>query len=350
LYDAGHSLLALIDDILDLSKVEAGKLELEHVPLNLRSLVDSAAAVVRPTLSARNLSLAVELAPDLPAWIEGDPTRLRQVLLNLLSNAGKFTEQGGVIVGVLREPARQNRLRFEVRDTGIGIPPEQHHLLFREFSQIDRSTTRRFGGTGLGLAICKRLIEAMPGGEVGLESEAGRGCTFWFTIDFQPVAPAETAVRPTSRSEIGATAPAARILVAEDLVMNQLVVQYMLEDAGHAVVVAHNGVEALDAVQAGSFDLVLMDVEMPQMDGLTATERIRALPGNARHIPIIALTANAMMEQVAKCRAAGMDDYLTKPINRADLMRKVAEWSRLGATGCEAHALKEGGGLRPLAP
>jgi PAS domain S-box-containing protein len=327
LNDAGRSLLALINDILDLSKIEAGRLDLERIPLDLPQLVEGAASMVAPTLTAKGLTLSIDLAPDLPVWVEGDPTRLRQVLLNYLSNAAKFTEAGGVAIQVGR--ALDGRLRFAVSDTGIGIDPEKRHLLFQEFSQIDKSTTRRFGGTGLGLAICKRLIEAMPSGEIGVETAKGGGSLFWFAVDLPETAAPETGdVRPD------AAAPKtgyAHVLVAEDILLNQLVVQSMLEDAGHSVAFARTGVEAVAAVQAERFDLVLMDMEMPEMDGITATERIRALDGAIRDIPIVALTANAMAEQIARCRAAGMNDFLTKPIDRDQLIEAVQRWSGAGA-------------------
>ena len=326
--EAGHTLLALINDVLDLSKIESGKLELEAIPVDLAALVEAATSVIEPTLAAKGVVLETRIDPALPRWVEGDPVRLRQVLLNFLSNAAKFTQAGTITLAVTSDGPPSSRIRFEVQDTGIGIPADKLGILFQEFSQVDKSTTRRFGGTGLGLAISKRLVEAMPGGTIGVESEAGRGSTFWFAAELPAVDAPVGAAQPADASEARGAARSARILVAEDLPINQIVVELMLTEAGHSVSFAMNGLEALDAVQAETFDLVLMDMEMPEMDGITATERIRALPGPARDIPIIALTANAMAEQAARCRAAGMNDLLTKPIDRVALLRAVGRWTR----------------------
>jgi PAS domain S-box-containing protein len=324
--DSGKSLLAIINDVLDVAKIEAGKLELERIAVSPSGTVDGAISIVRAAARAKGIELRCNLASDLPAWIAGDPTRLRQILLNLLSNAVKFTPSGHVTVAASRDVgAAASRLRFTVTDTGIGIPPDRRHLLFRNFSQVDASMTRRFGGTGLGLAICKRLAEAM-GGTIGVESEPGKGSTFWFTIALSETkAPAPTKDRATS--EPTSKKGNARILVAEDVVVNQLIVNAFLKAAGHEVVLVGNGLEAVDAVQARDYDLVLMDMEMPLMDGLSATKAIRRLGEHGRTIPIVALTANAMPEEVARCRAAGMNDHLAKPIDREALWAMVAKWS-----------------------
>ncbi|MBV8652978.1 MAG: PAS domain-containing protein, partial [Alphaproteobacteria bacterium] len=249
--DAAKSLLAILNDVLDLSKIEAGKLELEALALNPPSLIDGAVSIVKPEATANGLSLRAELSPDLPILVMGDPTRLRQILLNLLSNAVKFTTVGDIVVAAAAESGGEGpQLRFSVTDTGCGISPEQQALLFRNFSQVDRSIARRYGGTGLGLAICKRLVEAM-GGAIGVESEVGKGSRFWFTI---PLVETEAPV-PIANLPSGAFAPRARILVADDLMMNQLVVEGLLTVAGHDVTVVDNGAAALEAVQAQDFDL-----------------------------------------------------------------------------------------------
>ncbi len=321
--DAGKSLLAIINDILDVSKIEAGKLGLERIPMSPTGVADGAVSIIRAEATTKGLALGIDTASDLPAWIEGDPTRLRQILLNLLSNAVKFTERGTITVKILRDPDMSgSRLRFEVTDTGPGIPKERQHLLFQHFSQVDRSITRRFGGTGLGLAICKRLAEAM-GGVIGVESEPGRGSKFWFTINSTEIA------APAIAADGAATMAkaSARILVADDVYMNQILVEALLKTAGHEVTLVANGAAAVEAVQARDYDLVLMDMEMPVMDGIAATQAIRRLGERVRDIPIVALTANAMAEEIARCRAAGMNDHIAKPIDRENLLATVAKWS-----------------------
>ena len=322
--ESSKGLLAIINDILDVSKIEAGKLELERVAMSPFGVVDGAISIVRSDASAKGIELRCELAKDLPRWIEGDPIRLRQILLNLLGNAVKFTESGSVTVAAsLDSEAGAPRLRFAVTDTGIGIPRDRRHLLFQNFSQVDRSMTRRFGGTGLGLAICKRLAEAM-GGAIGVDSEPGKGSTFWFTIALIEAKPPEGA---TDETALVWAKTSARILVVEDVAVNQLVVRAFLEGAGHEVAIVNNGAEAVEEVQARDYDLILMDMEMPVMDGITATKAIRRLGERVGHIPIIALTANAMPEEVARCRRAGMNDHLAKPIDRDALWALVAKWS-----------------------
>jgi CheY-like chemotaxis protein/nitrogen-specific signal transduction histidine kinase len=321
--DAGKSLLAIINDILDVSKIEAGKLELERIALSPAAVADGAVSIIRAEAAAKGLALGVGVAADVPGWIAGDPTRLRQILLNLLNNAVKFTERGTIALAIRRDPDMPDaRLRFEVADSGAGIAPERQHLLFQPFSQIDRSITRRFGGTGLGLAICKRLAEAM-GGVIGVESEKGRGSKFWFTIDAHEIA----APHAASSGAAGIAQTGARILVAEDVYMNQIVVDALLKAAGHEVTLVGNGAEAVEAVQSRDYDLVLMDMEMPVMDGISATRAIRGLGERVREIPIVALTANAMADEIARCRAAGMNDHLAKPIDREILVAVVARWS-----------------------
>jgi PAS domain S-box-containing protein len=321
--DAGRSLLAIINDILDFSKLEAGRIALERIPVDLAALVDAAVSIVRADATPKGIALEIELATELPAWVNGDPTRLRQILLNLLTNALKFTERGSIRVRVRRaSPAHPDRLRFEIVDTGIGIAPELHHLLFTNFSQLEKSIMRRYGGTGLGLAICKRLVEAMDG-EIGVASELGAGSCFWFTAELAEVA----APLPPTSYERPVPIAARRILVADDNRVNQIVVESLLRRDGHDVVVAEDGVQAVAAVRASHFDLVLMDMQMPFMDGVEATRAIRALPAPACDVSIIALTANAMAEEVERCHAAGMNLHLAKPIDRDRLRRAIADWT-----------------------
>jgi PAS domain S-box-containing protein len=336
LADAGRSLLAIINDILDLSKVEAGKMLLEAIPLSPASLAHGAVALVRNRALEKGIALDVTVAPDVPDWVSGDPTRLRQILLNLLSNALKFTERGRVGIAVQREPSIDGevRLRFEVSDTGIGIAPEKQHLLFNDFSQVDPSVARMFGGTGLGLAISRRLAEAMSG-TVGLTSAVGAGSAFWFTAVLPPTAaPAQSVNESRGIASANASRGAARrILLVDDNVLNQIVAQGLLARDGHEVVVVGNGAEALAAVQQPSFDLVLMDMQMPVMDGIEATRRIRALDGAVGNIPIVALSANVLAEQIASCRAAGMNDHLAKPIDRDTLRRMIATYATPAQSG-----------------
>ena len=324
LQDAAKSLLALMNDILDLSKIEAGKLEVESIPMSPETVVHSAASIVRTQLAAKGLDLSIERAPDLPDWIESDPTRLRQILLNLLSNALKFTDHGRITVRSSRETVEdQDFMRFEIRDTGIGIPADRQHLLFRDFSQIDSSTTRRYGGTGLGLSICKRLAQAM-GGEIGVSSVPGSGSTIWFTIALRTCPPPDLSV---ARHPTTLVANPASVLVADDLEMNRDIVEAMLRRAGHSVRGVENGRQAVIAVEESDFDVVLMDMEMPEMDGIAATRAIRRLDERIRLIPIVALTANAFSEDQQRCREAGMNDFLPKPISRDGLLAMVAKWS-----------------------
>jgi PAS domain S-box-containing protein len=325
LRDAGRSLLAIINDILDFSKLEAGRIELERIPINLNALIDGALSIVRSDALPKGVALEVAQAADVPPWVSGDPTRLRQTLLNLLTNALKFTEHGSVRVEVRPDADDPGLIRFEIADTGVGIAPEHRHLLFSDFSQLEPSTTRRYGGTGLGLAICKRLVEAM-GGSIGVESTPGVGSTFWFTVAL----PAIAAPEPSAGDEPPQSIGPRRILVADDNGVNQLVVGNLLTRDGHEVVMVENGRQAVEALRNGSFDLVLMDMQMPVMDGIEATRAIRALPTPTGDVPIVALTANAMAEQAERCRDAGMNAHLAKPVDRVLLRRAIARWARGG--------------------
>jgi signal transduction histidine kinase/CheY-like chemotaxis protein len=468
---SGEALLTLIDDLLDLSKIEAGRLELETIDFGLATAVEDVLDLLAERARSKGLELGCAIQADVPAVVNGDPGRLRQILLNLVGNALKFTHEGGVSVRVSRAALADTAtvLRFEVTDTGIGIPTAAHTRLFHPFSQADASTTRRYGGTGLGLAISKRLCEAM-GGAIGVESESGRGTTFWFTaglgeanadspvavrvslphgrrvlvVDDQPAAtavlgeqlrawgvateeapdapsalrqlgaaaasgaphhavvvnarmggtdavelaraiaadpalagiplvtlsssgqpasPADTGAgittwlikpmrptrlldalsmalgnaRGTAPSHVAGTAsdeaasagvaPTLSILVAEDNRVNQTVITRMLQKLGHRVDVAANGLEAVSALRRVAYDLVFMDCQMPEMDGFGATRAIRAgEAGTPRHIPIVALTANAMHGDREQCLAAGMDDYIAKPVTKQTLAAALERW------------------------
>jgi PAS domain S-box-containing protein len=310
----GDALLHLIDDILDLSKIEAGKLTLERAPFQLETLVKDTVTVISPMAAARGLQLRLLLEDGLPNTVVGDPQRLRQVLLNLLSNAVKFTEAGNVTVEItaVGRTVKDVDLQFVVRDTGIGIAPNVQQAVFEPFTQADSSTTRRYGGTGLGLAICRRLIDIM-GGELHLESEPGCGATFKFSVSFPVAADAAVPVRP-SQDRIPASRRRLRILLAEDNAINQKVAIRLLERMGHQVQVAWNGKQAVSAVEQFEYDLVLMDCQMPEMDGYAATRNIRLLD-RGRCLPIVAMTANAMPEDRQLCLDSGMNDYLAKPIS-----------------------------------
>jgi PAS domain S-box-containing protein len=336
LRDAGKSLITIINDTLDLSKIEAGKLTLEAIPFSPANVAEGAVAIVRAEATSKGVQLRFEPAANVPLWVAGDPTRLRQILLNLLGNALKFTEKGHVTLTLAAAPGGHSpRLRFAVTDTGIGIEPERLHLLFQPFTQIDRSINRRFGGTGLGLAITKRLVDAM-GGTIGVESEPGRGSTFWFTIELPEIDAPQTETTPAA-AFVGRKH--AKVLVAEDVYMNQVLVGALLSSAGHQVTFVQNGAEAVQAVRSADYDVVLMDMEMPDMDGITATRAIRALNDRVRDIPIVALTANALAEESARCRAAGMNDHLTKPIEREALLAAIVKWSGEALPGEQGSAL-----------
>jgi signal transduction histidine kinase/FixJ family two-component response regulator/HPt (histidine-containing phosphotransfer) domain-containing protein len=321
--DAGRSLLAIINDILDFSKLEAGKIELEHIAFNLTDVVDGALAIVRGEALPKGIVLGGRLTADTPVWVTGDPTRLRQILLNLLTNALKFTNHGSIRVRVLPERGgHADRIRFEIADTGIGIAREQQHLLFQDFSQLEKSTTRRFGGTGLGLAISKRLVETM-GGRIGVDSELGSGSVFWFTAHLPEwTTPGLRAPEPAPRPSVRH-----RVLVADDNNVNRIVVEAMLKRDGHEVVLVENGSEAVVALGTQRFALVLMDMQMPVMDGLEATRAIRLLAAPSGAVPIVALSANALPEHVERCLAAGMNDHLAKPIDRERLRAAIALWA-----------------------
>ena len=365
---SGSALLQIINDILDFSKIEAGKLEIEHVDFDLRAVLDDVTELLAHRTRGKALTLDCRVSTDIPACVRGDAMRLRQILINLIGNAIKFTERGGITVDADWEgtnaaalPGEACTLRFSVTDTGIGIAPEAIERLFQAFNQVDGSTTRRYGGTGLGLVICKQLVELM-GGEIGVRSTPGQGTTFWFTLALTIGASATSPTNARSVSSLEAESPRParrqpeslaqslpadtpalslvpggtarddnrpRILLAEDNAVNQEVACAMLNNLGCKVEVAHDGVQALERLAAGHFDAVLMDCQMPHLDGFAASREIRNLEAqhaDGRRVSIIALTANAMEGDRERCLEAGMDDYLAKPFKLAELRALLERW------------------------
>jgi signal transduction histidine kinase/ActR/RegA family two-component response regulator len=343
---SGEMLLSVINDILDFSKIEAGKLELDATEFDLRKVVRGVTGMLAGQARAKGLKLACRIEDDVPATVVGDARRLSQVLVNLIANAIKFTERGEVIVS-LQRPAQQDGadgrclLRFAVRDSGIGIAPDVQPRLFQPFAQADSSTTRKYGGTGLGLAICRQLIDLM-GGEIGADSAPGQGSLFWFTVrlprgEAQPI---EAAASGRAAASAAPQAHVARALLAEDNRVNREIGTAMLESLGCEVTVVGTGREALEEVFNNRYDIVFMDCQMPEMDGYQATRAIRlregelgAQGGEARRVPIVALTASAMTGDRERCLAAGMDDYVAKPFNKEQLREQIRKWAVSGVRG-----------------
>ncbi|OPY96336.1 hypothetical protein A5906_03470 [Bradyrhizobium sacchari] len=313
---SAEGLLNILDDILDISKLERQAEIYERAPFDLRQSLREIVNLMTPRAHEKGLSLQLELSPLVPQWVLGDQSRVRQILFNLIGNAVKFTSQGSVTVEVTAAGAQDRaRITFCVSDTGIGITPEQRAHLFQAFGQADASIRRRFGGTGLGLAICKRLVDGMHG-EIYVESAPGEGSRFRFCL------PLPAIDEPAGGDAIDAAAPQVRplnLLLVEDLPINAMVARGILEKAGHSIALARSGEQALELVRSARFDAVLMDMQMPDVDGLEATRRIRALPPPHSEVPIVALTANVMSQDVAACLAAGMDGHLAKPIDVAAL-------------------------------
>lgn len=332
--NAGTHLLHLINDILDYSKLEAGRIELEMLDFDLAQELESASSILGVDANAKGVTLDYEIGEDVPPCLRGDLARLRQVIFNLVGNAVKFTEKGSVrlIISLVSEAAgaqsKRVLLRADIIDTGIGIRDEKIALLFQDFTQADTSTTRRYGGTGLGLAISKRLVELMSG-VIGAESTVGAGSRFWFTVPLEIGDRPPVAV-PAPNAAIAEDAQMLRLLVAEDNPSNQLLISILLEKLNCTCTLTNNGLEALEAMKAGGqFDVVLMDMQMPVMDGIDATIAIRELPGLAGQIPIIALTADAVNGVREKVLAAGMNDYLSKPIDVQALNKALAHWGNI---------------------
>jgi signal transduction histidine kinase/CheY-like chemotaxis protein len=326
-HDSAKDLVRIIDDILDCSRLEAGSLELETIAFDPRVLLAQVADLLREGAQKKGVALSTEVPADMPPLLLGDPTRVRQILFNLVGNAIKFTSDGEVVASLRYGPGRGDapELAVDVRDTGIGIPAEVQARLFQRFSQADGTITRRYGGTGLGLAICKHLVTLM-GGSIGMDSVEGRGSRFWFSVPF-PVASGEAAPGPAAEPQRASTAPpAARILVAEDNSVNQLVISQYLKKMGHSSRIVGNGLEVLQTLEQEPFDVILMDVHMPGLDGVSVTRRIRASADEYSTIPIVALTARAMKGDREAFFAAGMDDCVTNPI---DVRRLVEALGRV---------------------
>ncbi|AZZ36345.1 hypothetical protein CIK05_05920 [Bdellovibrio sp. qaytius] len=317
---SADALLTIVNDILDFSKIEAKKLNLEMIDFELKPAVEDIRQILSFAASHKGLVFECHYDQNLTKYITGDPTRLRQIILNLASNAIKFTAKGSVIIGVkevLRD-GQKVKLKFSIQDTGIGIPAAAIKNLFQSFSQVDASTTRKYGGTGLGLSICRQLVEMM-GGEIGVNSTEKVGSEFWFTITF-PIVPFLKDANLVKIDFKNTVQKKWRILIAEDNTVNQMIVKSMLQKPGHTLTIVANGQEAIDALNIAPYDVVLMDCQMPEMDGFEATKQIRKSAGAWKDIPIIAMTANAMAGDRERCLAAGMNDYVSKPMRVEDLL------------------------------
>jgi signal transduction histidine kinase len=324
---AGSNLLTIINDILDFSKIEAGHLELERVPFNLETVIDDAVELADVKARAKKLALFSILAPNLSLNLLGDPTRLRQVLINLLGNAVKFTDSGEVVLSVKNRPSgNPGEIEFQISDTGIGIPSDKLETIFQSFAQADPSTTRKYGGTGLGLQISKRIVEAM-GGNLSVTSRVGEGSTFCFSAPF--------ALAERQEKSAPAVSPAKdvkplRILLAEDSEDSRVLIEVYMADSAHQLTFVEDGQAAVKRFTDLDFDLILMDVQMPVMDGLTATRQIRALERHfgTASIPVIAVTANSLPEDVAKSREAGCNHHLSKPVSKTQLLNVIHDYAR----------------------
>jgi signal transduction histidine kinase/ActR/RegA family two-component response regulator len=329
---SAKTLLGIINDILDFSKIEAGRMVLETLPFTPTVLVEEVVSIMAPAAHSKGLTVRTELSSSLPHSVAGDPLRLRQILLNFVGNAIKFTACGEVVIRAMRLKKGEGQsawLRFEVQDTGVGIPPEKQAGIFDAFTQADSSVTRQYGGTGLGLAICKRLVELM-GGQIGVYSQPGQGSCFWFEVPLpviQENAPEETTAQPSGSALNSHELDGVRVLLVEDNPVNQKVAIRMLQKLGCVVELAENGQQALEKLERASYDIVLMDMQMPVMDGLTATRLLRQREQQTgHHQVVIALTANAMQTDRELCLDAGMDDYLSKPLTLDALQVMLLRW------------------------
>ena len=342
---SAEALLSIINDILDLSKIEAGKMTLDLAPFDLRALLEEVTRMLSPRAREKGLRITALVAPEVPARLMGDPTRIRQVLTNLAGNAVKFTDSGEVAlgVGVLSRAGPDVTIRLEVRDTGIGIPLEQQESVFRSFTQVEGDPSRKHGGTGLGLTISRDLAELM-GGRIGLESEPGRGTTFWIELTMAEVAaPAPAPVPDRAGPSNAHVSVSARILLVDDHAINRIVAGHMIQRLGCEVDAVTDGLEALEALGSADYDLVLMDLQMPGMDGIAATTELRRREqATGRRVPVIALTADAMSGDRERCLGAGMDDHLTKPIRQGALLEAILRWVPHAGRTPAGHAVAPG--------
>ncbi|MEM1181652.1 MAG: ATP-binding protein, partial [Acidobacteriota bacterium] len=320
--ESTRGLLAIVDDLLDVGKLGAGAVRLEERDVDIGRLVRQTVSFLSSRASAKDLDLRVTVDPELPAPLQADPTRLRQILVNLLSNAIKFTERGHIHVRV-QWGAEDSSLRLEVEDSGIGIPEAAVERLFSPFQQVDSSTSRRFGGTGLGLAICKSLAELMDG-RIGVDSRRGHGSTFWLELPLG--APTEGSRRQPPTPIRAGELSGRKLLVVEDDEVNRLVTSAKLESLGAAVETASDGRRALERLATERFDLVLMDCQIPELDGYQTTEELRRSQGPNASVPVVALTAHAHPDERTRCLEAGMNDFLTKPVETDELYSTLQEW------------------------
>ncbi|MEY5028784.1 MAG: hypothetical protein RLZ63_1099 [Pseudomonadota bacterium] len=322
---ASRHLLSIINDILDFSKIESGAMTLEQVPFPISAVLDHTRSLIEDAAHAKGLAIDLDY-DDCPHWLLGDQTRLRQAMLNFASNAVKFTEHGYIALrcSLQEQQGDEVTIRFEVRDTGIGIAAEAQKQLFQAFRQVDASTTRKYGGTGLGLAITQRLAQLM-GGNVGMSSTPGQGSQFWFTARLKVTQPPQLQAPGNAENELRENHSGTRVLLVEDDPINQEISRVLLTEAGMKVDVAGDGQQALGLTRENSYDLILMDLQMPVMDGLTATRQIRTLP-QMQDVPIIALTANTYEEDRQRCKEAGMNDFASKPIDPLELFATILKW------------------------
>ncbi len=349
--DSAESLLGILNDILDYSKVEAGALTLEVAEFDLSLVAREVIGLLAERAGQRRNRLQLDVSPDVPQWVRGDSTRLRRILLNLVDNAAKFTENGtiDVFIAMVATDSEYYTVRFEIHDTGIGLTGAQRARLFTPFAQADDSTSRRFGGTGLGLAICRDLVELMHG-EIGVDSQPEQGSRFWFTCRFARAIVRPDARAPTPRSIAAiSAAPASkgRVLVVDDHPTNRMVAELSVRHLGYEVVTVPDGPTALAKLASSAFDLVFMDCRMPEMDGFETTQRIRASGGPASETPIVALTSAAGTEDRQACAAAGMDDFVSKPIVEKELRRVLDTWITSGAVAPPTHPAGFGARVAP---
>ena len=320
---SGRGLLSIINDVLDFTKAESGRIELERTRFDLHAVLRAVADMLLHPARAKGVELALTIAPGVPRFVLGDPVRLRQVLLNLLDNALKFTSQGSVHLDARAASGARDRLFFAVTDTGIGIPESARSAIFEPFVQADNSTTRRFGGSGLGLAICKHLVGLM-GGQLDFASELGKGTCFHFEACLEAAPDQESALLETGFRPAASVRLGLHVLVVDDNPVNRLVAQRMLEKLGCTTATAADGREAVRCASAADFDAILMDCSMPELDGYEATAEIRRLPGARARVRVVAMTAHALEGDREKCLAAGMDGYLQKPMRLRDLQALLA--------------------------